>query len=538
MAVPVVGETVSGLPINNPRSNYITDASVQETVVRSDVDETGLLIATPLLAASWTEAPDRSYTDFKVQEGVPWHQGFGNLTAEDIVWTFNQVNPSVTPDVVHSTSSELNGAVEGALELIDSSTFRAWWKGPVDSSYHTGFGHYGEGIGVHSKAAFDRMGAAWMFDNVIGTGPFEMEDWTPGRHMITTAVVDHWLRTPNVQRVRYLEVPEASVRRAMMEARQAQIGEIAAKDRPTMVERGFAMASSGGTGNMALIFGGNYWTKTHPTSGAMLQRELDDSIPWVGNPDDPASMERARKVRAALSMTLDRKGINDAVYSGLGMPSYIGGLSTDDSVWRANAGKWTIPYDPDTARQLLKDAGYPDGFTVEFYSSSGTGTQIAQILMATWKAELDVDTNLKTTPYSQHRPNYINRTDRWLSYRSGWAALPSTWGGEWYLGSAQSAEDGRPSGGFNAGTEIPQADAALKANRAAGSLSELQQITTDFFDYVSEQSLWPGTVEIRTLAVFDPDAIEDWFMYPMSGANLAGARNLEFVILTASFLRQ
>ena len=94
-----------------------------------------------------------------------------------------------------------------------------------------------------------------------------------------------------------------------------------------------------GLGNSVFVaFGGNYWAEIARASGeTVFPREgfkPDDEHPWIGDPSDDAHMERARKVRQALAMAIDRDLISEAIEQGLAPPHYTFiGFTEDEPQW-------------------------------------------------------------------------------------------------------------------------------------------------------------------------------------------------------------
>ncbi|MFH1140702.1 MAG: ABC transporter substrate-binding protein [Chloroflexota bacterium] len=519
-----------GLPRDCSNSHFPPDAGVQETLLRAVRAPDGSLTEAAGLAESWKLAPDLTYTDFKIRKGVQFHDGFGELTASDVAWTFNE---AIVPESVFSNKSEIltNLKAGSNVEAVDPYTVRMYWQAFAIPTYPKTVTNYREGVGIYSKGAYDAKGADWMRTNVTtGTGPFRMVEWTAGNRLTVEAMPSHWLQTPSIQKAIFLEVPENSTRRAMLETGQVQIAYIDAKDWSAVLSGGkFVKSQEGSVDSMAILFGGNYWEKTHPISGATLQRTRHFEIPWVGNPDDPASMERARKVRLAMSLTIDREGINQALFKGFGQVSYIGGENGDDPIVKRVVKP--IPLDVERAKQLLKEAGYEKGFEGGFYAQPGIQYDVAQIIVADWQAKLGIRMNLSNLPYTAYRPNYINRTVSEITIRAGGNFGPSTWQEEWYASANVSNGDGTPGGGFNSGFEIPKASETLLAKAKAKTAEEIVKITEDYLRYMDEQQLWPGTIEFVNTAIYNPKVICEWKQLPMNGTHLATARYLETVKL-------
>ncbi|MDP2948737.1 MAG: ABC transporter substrate-binding protein [Chloroflexota bacterium] len=515
----------SGIPSDCPACALLSNTSVQDTVLLSKRAEDGGLAIVPNLAESWEVSKDLSYTDFKLRKGTQFHKGLGELTAEDIAFTFNGANPNVTPGAQHDTGGDLMPVLK-RVDVIDKYTVRFNWVAYA-AHYHLQWtSDFFEGIGIFSKRAWDEKGEQWMRENPIGTGPFELEEWTQHKGVFTKAIPNHWRQTPFVGKVRYLEIPEASMRRAILEAGEAQISMVDLKDWPALLKAGFKKApEEGGTEDFGLVPGGNYWETKHPTTGEALRRTIDTSIPWVGDPNDPASMERAKKVRWALALTIDREAINQSMLQGLGRVSMLGSIGDTDPIFKANKDRWNVPYDPTKARQLLKEAGYPTGFTAGFYAQVGIQAEIADAIAAIWLTELNVKMTMDRQPYASWRPKRINRTVNQISFHSMWSAFPATWPGEWLI-SAVSAPTG-----FNSGMELPKATETLKAKQATIDPKELERLTVAFQNYIYEWMLYPGVVELPTAALYNPKAILEWKMRPASGGALLLVKTPETIRL-------
>jgi len=525
IAVTTVG-TKNGIPRDCPFCSLIPSAGVQDTVLLGGRAADGSIIAGPNLAESWELAPDLSYTDFKIRRGIPFHQGMGELTAEDIAFTYNEANPNVTPEAQHDTGGDLMPVLQ-RVEAVDKYTARFYWIAYAAHYPLQWCSDYFEGIGIFSKTAWDTKGEDWMREHVIGTGPFELEEWTQHKGIYLKAVPDHWRKTPFAETVKYLEIPESSTRRAMLETGEAQIAEAELKDWPALMEQGFVQAPEGGSINdYGLVASGNYWETTHPTTGEPLERTLHLDLPWVADPNDPDSMERAKKVRWALALTIDREAINESILEGFGWPSILGSIGDKDPIFQAHADEWAVPYDPDRARQLLQEADYADGFTQGFYSQPAGGQpEITEALAAVWLTELNVKTEINKMPYATWRPNRINRTTTEWSFHSMWSAFPATWPGEWLI-SAISAPTG-----FNSGMELPKATETLNAKGKTTDPDELVRLTVEFQSYIYDWMLYPGVVEAPVAALYDPEAIVEWKMRPISSNSLGCAKAPEYIKL-------
>lgn len=486
----------------------------------------------PWLAESWTTSPDLKYTDFKIRQGVKFHKGFGDLTADDIKYTYDALNTKITPEARHDSSAEITLALD-RVEVIDTYTARFHWANFAGHTLTQLFSDANEGTGMFPRRAFTEKGAEWMRTNVVGTGPFEMEEWTAQKGAFLVAVPDHWRKTPFVERVRILEVPEPATRRSMLESGEAQIGGVELKDWPDMFAKGFAKAPENTTRTHGFPFGGNFWEYKHPGTGAVLQRTRDISKPWVGdpfegggtefNPNTP-SMQRSLKVRWALAMAIDRETINEVILKGLGKVAYIGAADLTEPLWKENASKWTVQYDLSKARQLLKEAGYEKGFTVQWWAGlSNADIEISEAIAATWLAEFNITSEHDRRTYSTIRPNLVTRTFPVLRMHPCCAG-PMTWPLE-FIWSAWGE------GGYNHGLELPLASEVNEKKNKTVDPAELNSLTVQMRQFLYDWMLLPAIVQSPAAIIYNTNKVADWQMRPFLQDRHDNFRNLEWVRL-------
>lgn len=527
IAVQEVG-TPSGLVRDAPWWATLADISVQETMFRTFRGDDGGLALAPNLVESWVSAPDGSYTDFKLREGIMFHRGFGELTSEDVAYTYNEANPAVQPLSNHDTGGALPPILK---EVLPQSKYVV--RFPWVAFNSVTFNHltdYSEGYGIASKTAIIENGDDWARQNMIGTGPYIMEDWTQGKGIEVRAVADHWRKTPTIAQVTWLEIPEGSTRRAMLETGEVQIAQVDVKDYGPLSGDGFVLAPEGVLTDQAFVYGGNYWETVHPTSGTPLTRVRNTDLPWVGDPNDPDSMARSLLVRTALNMAFDRDIMNEALAEGLGRVSYLGGISDLDPVFLAHP-EWAISFDPDQSRELIAEAGYaPDEIELDFWvGPSGLQREVGEALAAAW-AEVGVKTILDLQAYSTFRPSRINRASNQLSF-FGASEPPAVWPGDWLLSAIVALEDGTPGGGFNSGVEIPESSTAQLFKLSNDDPDAAFAATEVVKGYQFDQGLWPGVFEVGESPMYNTSLIESWDLAPPGNTRVGGVKHPEFIVL-------
>ena len=524
--------TPSGSPRDCPFCGRIGRWGVGEMLLDTIHAEGGFDEA-PHLASEWALAPDASYTDFKIRTGVEFHDGWGELTAADVAWTYNESNPSVTTESTHDQGGELLTFLADGVpaEVVNGGdTVRIFWKSySITTTYPKTVTPFFQAIPVFSKKVFEDKGSDWMRENVIGTGPFKMVTWVQADRFVTEAIPKHWFKTASIAKVTALEIPEPSTRRAMLETGEAQIAAVSSTDEIVLLrDPKFKKAPEGATLGYGIVTGGNYLETVHPTSGEPMQREVPD-LPWVDKIGDPVGTANALKVRWALSMAIDREGLAEGLFQGAAQIQYLGGVDSKDPLYQARIDKYTIPYDPDGAKELMTEAGYPDGFKAGFYfrEAGADRDRIGQAVCAGWKQDLGVECAGDNSPYATYRPKYINRTSFDFSFRSGGSKEPITWSNEWYASGSSSTPDGTAGGGFNSGFELEFASDVLKMKSAAGSMKELEDIAVQWMDYLYDTQYWIGTVDVVQAPLYNSEEICEWDMFPISSSS---EQNLETVV--------
>lgn len=417
-------------------------------------------------------------------------------------------------------------------EVVDRYTARFHWDAFGSHTFMMEFSDLQEGVEVGSKRAYDERGIEWLKDNLVFTGPFEVSKWVERAEIELRAFPDHWRKVPYVERVRILAVPEASTRRAMLESGEAHAAEIGLKDRPALFEKGFKLAPETSRGTLLITFGGNYWEWKHARTGEVLQRERDISKPWIGNPFengetfDPntPSMQRSKKVRWALSQSIDREALVDTILQGQGEADYTPHMFNDDPIWKKYQDKWTIPYDPEGARALLKEAGYERGFPVEIWTGpTGIGVELWEGVGNFWLSELNLRPEFDRSDYYVFRPTIVGRTSKKLY--SGCCTNLGVWPLEWSLTSYNYPA------GFNIGLELPKASENYIKKRQTTDPVETERLAVDTLDYYHEWMIFPGVVEWPDGAVYNPKLVEWEQMRPYQWSKFGGLRSFEWVRL-------
>ena len=479
----------------------------------------------PMLANSFEIASDLSKATVTVQDGVMFHKGFGEMTAHDIVWSLNDANAAVTPESIHPQAGDFRVLFKEA-SAIDDSTFDLPFENfdPAWDGNRTNM--FGFSFGVISKNAYDENGEDWSRDNVVMTGPFEITEWATEDQAKLSAVADHWRQTAAVQTIQLVALPEAATRLASLLTGEVDVAKPEFKDLKRLVDAGFRTVSAGGGRKAGIFWGGNYWETHDPRTGEQLPPiglSYDPGVPWavvvpaVDPMDVDKRMERARMVRWAMSLAIDRALVNEALMDGLAWPEYMWSASVIQPEWQ---DRWLIPYDPSRAEQLLDEAGYPRGadgvrMNADIFRASTSVDAISDAVAGFWD-EVGIRTTVDKSAYSTVRPSLVARSFVKINIQAvGETATNRPF--DWPKGGEMTSL-GR--GGFGPGVEVPEiTQAIIDASMEPDRLKRVE-INTALIDYMHQFMQGSAVVSLPDLLIFNSKAIESWGMRQASSLDL------------------
>lgn len=300
----------------------------------------------PALAISWTQ-PDPQTYDFELRQGVTFHDGTP-FNAEAVKYNFDRLFDEATQSP--RASSRL-GMVE-SVEVVDEYHVRIRTKYPF-APFLANLGAHGI-TAIESPAAMEAAGLADYGTQPVGTGPFRLVEWVQGSHLIFEANDDYWDGRPYLDRVEFRIVRDPSTRAVLLRTGEAHF---AVEVAPTEFE--------------SLDAEPNITAEVVPLENSIFFEMSNIQEPF----DDP-------RVRQAACYAIDAPAIVQSVLLGYGEAN-PGVLAA--SSWAHDASIEGYPYDPERARQLLAEAGYPDGFTTVFWHSTGRfpgDVQVAQAIQA------------------------------------------------------------------------------------------------------------------------------------------------------------
>ena len=380
-------------------------SSVAESLLSTTEDGNFL----PKLVKEWSVSEDSLIWTFKLEEGVQFHKGYGEMTAADVIWSMQEYGAegSISPRASHL--KRLWDNPSGGATAIDDYTIEVN-SGEVQYDMLPLMGLPFAGT-IVSKKQVDELGEEQASVDGAATGPWEIADVQSGRFWQMNAVEDHWRKTPYFSELIFHEIPEESTRLANFQVGKLDTFNIVGLDSLPAVQRvpdvKFMRVEGGATEHLG-IFGAFY-----VGLGTEDQRPgYDPDLPWVSGNPDPSSEEwaKATKVRQAMAISIDRQGIVDQLLHGEGKPLVLWGWENNLHRLPEDIRQWE--YNPEKARQLLDEAGYPGGgFEITLTPSiRGVPAEVeACEAVATMWEEIGIKVKVQKIPYASLSPQIRTR---------------------------------------------------------------------------------------------------------------------------------
>ena len=394
--------------------------SIAETLIGVLGPETDYAFR-PELAKEWSLSPDNLVWTFKLQEGVQFHKGYGEMTADDIIWTFEQSTAEGSRSGRKSQYTRLWANEKGYVNKIDDHTIEVHTGVPQYDMLHmvsipsAGF--------IMNKKQADELGEEAASHNGAGTGPWEFMEARTGEFWRFEAVEDHWRKTPNFAEMVFHDIPEGSTRLANFQTGKLDTF-VMQLDSKAVVDDvpGVKYMRIVGGGNEQIGWFGNFYGGHGTPEHKEKYPGYDPDLPWVSSNPDINSEEwaRARKVRLAMSIAIDRQLIVDTILKGEGAPTILWGWEEAEHRLPPDLQKgWE--YNPERAKQLLAEAGYPDGFEVTLVPSirGVPGEVDACFAAATMWEDIGIRTKQQKILYTTHRLTIIERSFNQVNCHGG-----------------------------------------------------------------------------------------------------------------------
>jgi len=277
----------------------------------------------PSLAESWTVSKDGLVYEFLLRKGVKFHNG-EPVTSEDVKFSFERYRGGA--------ATLLHGKV-ARVETPDARRVRLVLKQPW-ADFMTFYASPAIGAAwIVPKAYVEKVGEDGFKRAPIGAGPYRFVSSKPGVELTLEANEQYWRKVPSVKTLVFRVITDESTRLAALKR-----GEV----------------------DIAYSFTGPLAEELKRTPGLTLAPVYPPFTAWLYPTEqfDPKSPWADVRVRRAASLSIDRQAINQSQY--LGLARLQSGIVPENQEYY-----WAGPkpgHDPKRSRQLLTEAGYPNGF--------------------------------------------------------------------------------------------------------------------------------------------------------------------------------
>jgi peptide/nickel transport system substrate-binding protein len=330
------GRTLDPAEANDLTSDTLTIAAYDQLVTFGVKGAAGKEVAdtakyVPMLAKSWTTSPDGKTWTFTLRDDAKF-QGGNPVTSADVLYSFDHVKQSA------SASFQYKLAGITGVTAPDPHTVTVALAAPSPMFLQL-MAQYTWSI-IDSKTAQQHADKTWLSKNAAGSGPFKIESWDPATEAVFTANDAYWRGKPKLQKVTLKFITEAANRVQLLGKGDTDVAiEIPPKD----------VAELGKNQNLTM--------RSDP-SNRILYLALDNTKKPFDNP----------KVRDALAYAVPYDQlISDVMY---GQASPLKSALPSGMPGYSDAG-FHYTHDLAKAKQLLAEAGYPNGFSFPFTLGSG-----------------------------------------------------------------------------------------------------------------------------------------------------------------------
>ncbi len=396
--VAALNADIQTADVQKTSKDYEIPFNIFDRLVDVEVDADGNSKIVPSLAESWDISDDGLEYTFHLRQGVKFHNG-NDFTAEDVAYTFHRLL-TVEGGVNTEFIDQIKGADEllagetdtlEGVEVVDDYTIKVTLKEPF-----AGFlaSISSPGVSIYDSEATETAGDQFGMDPAVtvGTGPFEFSSWSFNNQLVLTRNEDYWKGASALPGVVIKIIPDTETQSMMFESGELDI-----------LDLDYAADSV------------DRFTETYPDQIVQGPRVGITYFTMNFN-KEPFSDVRVRK---AVQMSIDRQAILDALYGGRGQveqgifPHGIIGFNPDQE---------EINYDPEAAKALLAEAGYPNGFDMEIAADSSSSDTVTMALEIISDQLSEVGINAQIRNYDESTWLETRKSGELGSFMSTWSA--------------------------------------------------------------------------------------------------------------------
>lgn len=412
---------------------------IYDTLVRDDETKAGNVV--PWLAESWELSKDGTEVVFIIRENVKFHNG-DTLTAEDVAFS---INTSIASPYTQQMTSPMSSA-----EVLDSNKVKVKLKyayGPILGAFTC------PETSILNKKAYEADPKAFA-RNPVGTGAYRLKEWVEGDKIVLEAFADYYKGVAPIKTVTYKIIGDASTALVALEK-----GEVDVIVNPDQSARKNIVA------NKDLAF-----------------YECDANAIQLISFNNSKGVFSDKKLREAVSYAIDKEAIIMGAKEGVAtsvdapiLPNYAGYPDN----FKGN------PYDVEKAKQILAEAGYPNGLKVKMKTiDSEIYIKPTEIIQEQLR-QIGIDVEIEVMARAKWMEDVVKKANYDITY---WAIVAPVSDADFCMYSQFHSSKTGGNGNF-AEVKIPELDALLEQGRISQNAEERKVIYEKACNIVKDESV-------------------------------------------------
>jgi peptide/nickel transport system substrate-binding protein len=428
-----------GIAANGPRTsdpnqttqgsdNWATEQMYEQLVRPEDGDfATTPDKYVPTLATEWTTSDDAKTWNFKLRPGVQFHKGYGEMTADDVVFTYKKAIDDGTNKTIMSNIADV--VAKGPLDV------EITLKSPDVNLLGTTI--FSNNTCIVSKKAYEELGAEKFMTDAVGTGPYELTRFDPEWGSAMKRHDGYWGEKAKIGAVECVYIADTTARTLALLSGNVD-----------MIE---AVRAPGWVDSMLQRDSSLQFDMTVPGSFNTLHINL------TRKPFDNL------KVRQAVMYAIDRQAVADALKP---MGGFMAGLQPD--FFPAGFKTEALPpelqykYDPEKAKALLAEAGFSDGLDFDSNCSQREDYSSTMLIVQEQLRAVGLRMNLIIGDHTAYHAD--NRSDKntLAMHSSSYPPIPTQLYFQQLSSKSEVKSDGKGGGNYSHyGTAMPGIDDLL-----------------------------------------------------------------------------
>lgn len=339
------------------------------------------------LAERWEMSPDARHFTFHLRHGVQWQKGYGEVTADDVVFTLTRMHDPKTGTAYGANFRQIASVDEPGPYTV---TINLDTPNPFFYVFALmpRFGGY-----IVPRKAVEKMGEEFR-RNPVGSGPFEFASYEPKQKTVLRSFDKYWEGKAKLEGVEVLYLPETAARTLAFVK-----------------------------GDVDMIEGA-----TVPGWIPSLKKQKPDVVFDFGRPGAVFALHinMTRKplddlrVREAMAHAIDQKAWEGAFGDfvqpmyGVSPVGFYGALTAKEL-----PENWPFTYNPELSHKLLAEAGYPNGFSVDAFISEREEYKTNLLIVQEQLRKIGIQINMRVVDHTSYHADIRRDLDSLVVYGSG-----------------------------------------------------------------------------------------------------------------------